>query len=141
MPCALYTAHLGKCIRLAVYFMHMKNSHYTQCAYCKIAMRSTGIFHSNHAEIFFVLACTLFSDPASQYTSSYLMIWSWTGHSHDNMIRVSSSASASKPVGWAGTAVRENQIISACKKTLYLKHVSYCKTQLTSLLRFNLQYV
>lgn len=46
---------------------------------------------------------TLFSESASQYCSSYLIMGSWTGHSQVSWIRVSSSASASKLDGWAGT--------------------------------------
>lgn len=46
---------------------------------------------------------TLLSESSSQYSSSYLIMGSWTGHSQVSWIRVSSSASASKLDGWAGT--------------------------------------
>lgn len=50
------------------------------------------------------------SSSAAQYTSSYLMIRSCGGSSHDSWILVSDSASAWKSAGWAGTATPPRQV-------------------------------
>ena len=49
------------------------------------------------------------SSSVAQYTSSYLMIRSCGGSSHESWILVSDSASAWKSAGWAGTATPPRQ--------------------------------
>lgn len=58
---------------------------------------------------------------ASHHSSSKLVMGSGTGHSHDSRMRESSSASASKCDGWAGTThegvkQQQDELCTWCEK-------------------------